>query len=110
VRGDPRWPAVANPDATCKSSKGNAGVAATGSSSQISGLKRKVYRVKAKSSELQLMSASNEIVAAPILDATKDGGNDSVADSYKKQKTSSPTSLNRSADQAATAEQCCRTQ
>jgi hypothetical protein len=111
-------PVVAKTDATVKNLKGKAGVAASGSNSQISGQKRKqVYRIKAKPNEgnvtpfeLQLVSVPKEAVTAPIPVATEDGGNFSIADSNKKQKTSSPSSSNRSSDQEMTAEQRCRMQ
>lgn len=82
--------AVAKTDATVKNLKGKAGVAASGSNSQISGQKRKqVYRIKAKPnegnvtpSELQLVSVPKDAVTAPV--TVEDGGNFSVADSNKK--------------------------
>jgi hypothetical protein len=89
-----------------------------GGDSRYSGQKRKEYRPKAQvaamadhtSSKLPLVPVSGKVSGTSILAATKEGGNEVVADTHKKQRTTSSSSPTRSADPAAAAMQPCQTQ
>jgi hypothetical protein len=88
-----------------------------GGAGRVSGQKRKVYRPKIQEavhpdvnpSALPLVPvASPSASSVPSIDFVE-GGSNSVADSNKKQRTDTSSSQ-RSADQAAAAEQPCQTQ